>query len=190
MSAYIQILEHIEREILELSYHISFEEKQKRVYSPKIADLIIRLGGLLESVIKDEYRSRVGEIGRVSYDDDEVIKKLNLENKKVYLTMENCDFTKKEYKPFIKDQERLNKQMTNFHKRGETNYCWNNAYQSLRHQFIQMIPEYGTLEYLFAILSAVSAILNNKGEIFSTLEGDTYWKKGGNISIRKRVKQD
>ena len=31
MSAYVQILDHIEREILELSYHISFEEKQKRV---------------------------------------------------------------------------------------------------------------------------------------------------------------
>lgn len=188
MNEYAQIFGHIEREILELSYYISFEEKQKRVYSPKIADLIIRLGGLLESVIKDEYRRCGGEKDRINYDADEVIKKLHLENKKVYLTMENWKFTKKIYEPFVKDQERLNTEKTNFHKIGKTNYCWNNAYQSLRHQFIQTIPEYGTLEYLFAMLSAVSTILDNKGEIFSTLDEDMYWKKRGSTAIRTRVK--
>lgn len=165
MEAYKKILNHIETEVIDLSYSISFKAEQENVYSPRIADLILRSGSLLESIIKEKYGKT-----NVKYDEDYVIKKLGLGNKIVIVTFLDYKFPKKIFTPFKKNQERLNKTFTNKHAKGSEQYSWNNAYQSLRHQFLQMIPEYGNLKYLFEILSAIAVLLPEGSILFSNVE--------------------
>lgn len=46
----------IEQEVLDLAYNINFDDKQIRVYSLRMADLIIKISSELESVANDIYR--------------------------------------------------------------------------------------------------------------------------------------
>ncbi|HFU5941570.1 hypothetical protein Q2K23_13300 [Enterococcus faecium] len=187
MDDYKKIFNHIEMEVIDLSYSISFKKGQECVYSPRIANLIIRLGSLLESIIKEQ----CGETD-IKYDADDVINYLGIANKTVIVSNPEYKFSQKKFTPFQKNQEKLNKKNTNKHAVGQTQYSWNNAYQSLKHQFLQMMPEYGNLRYLFEILSVLAVLLTESSVIFSNVKenedgnyiGWSYSASGG-VSIRK-----
>lgn len=93
MNEYQQIYHVIENEITELSYSIAFSVKHKSVYSPKIADLILRSASLLESAIKYQYKEISGE--NVKYDQDKVIDDLGLRDKMTYAYWDMYNFKKK-----------------------------------------------------------------------------------------------
>ncbi len=52
--------------------------------------------------------------------------------------------------------------------KGNNNWKYNNAYQNLRHNFVDSLPVYGTIEYLFESLAVLFVILDmNTSTIFS-----------------------
>lgn len=171
MEIYKLLYKEIEKEVLALAFNISFEEKHKTVYSLKIADLILRADCILESCLKESHIKN-GANANVKYDDDIYIEKLNEPNMVVYAYNSQYHFDKKIFKPFIKTQERLSKSgFSNVGKPGDSNYSWNNAYQSLRHQFANAMPHYATLEYLFDTLAAIYVLINKRqqSKLFMTL---------------------
>lgn len=66
---------------------------------------------------------------------------------------------------------------SNVSKSGSNQFFWNNAYQSLRHEFIKSIPYYGTLYCLFEILAALHLVLDAPSRIFCepTQNDDGSW---------------
>lgn len=167
MIVYNQIYKSIENEIVDLSFSITFDESQKGVYSSRIADLVLRLASLLESALKQKNPYEED----LKYDDNKLLKKLDLdENKAVYLHWELYNFDKRDFTPFKKIEERALKDLSNVGEVGNQNFSWNNAYQSLRHQFIHAIPKYGNLYYLFETLAAVYVVLDVESRLFTTLE--------------------
>lgn len=164
LDEYKQIYYSLESEIMDLSYSITFSDEQKNVYSPKIADLVLRSASLLESALKYLYKEISEE--KVNYDDDRLIEGLMLKDKFTYVHWKLFRFDKKSFYPFKKNEERVNREFSNVSRHGSKQYSWNNAYQSLRHEFIKSIPYYGTLFYLFEILAALHLVLDVYSKIF------------------------
>ena len=98
---YWSTYKQIEKEALELSHNIAFDDKQLEVYSPKILDLIIRISTNIESLYLDIYRVNFGgdvEIGQAIKD---VAKKYKLEEKTIHISHENFSInTLRTIKPF------------------------------------------------------------------------------------------
>ncbi|MGX7244523.1 hypothetical protein ACWOC1_06705 [Enterococcus quebecensis] len=177
MEEYEQIYNALEAEVMELSYSITFSEEQKHVYSPKIADLVLRSASLLESALKYQYKDKKDTQERLKYDDDRLIEELGLEKKFTYVHWKLFQFQKKSFYSFKRNEERVNKMFSNVSKSGNNQFSWNNAYQSLRHEFIKSIPYYGTLYYLFEILAALHLVLDAPSRIFCdpTQNDDGSW---------------
>lgn len=164
MEIYNQMFRRIEKEVLDLSYLISIEEGQKKVYSSHIAELCLRLAGLLESSLKYRYSKISDE--KLKYDENKLIKSLGLTDKKVFVHWEMYKIDKRVFQPFKKNEERVKHDLSNVGKDGDQNYGWNNAYQSLRHNLVDSIRHYGTLEYLFEILAATFVVLGGLSDVF------------------------
>mgnify|MGYP007046733933 CR=1 FL=1 len=170
-----QIFNAIEAEVINLAYHISLEEGLKKVYSPHIAELQLRIYAQIEFLLKDIYADVSHGKGKVNpkYDED-CIPKLALKNKYVYLHWDMCKFKKRLYRPFCKSEERIRCIEENGSPRleagGKKNYRWNNAYQNLRHDFGASLCYFGTLEYLFEGLSAMTVLMEDSNHIFSIVE--------------------
>lgn len=98
---YWSTYKQIEKEVLELSYDIAFNDEQLEVYSPKILDLIIRISTNIESLYLDIYRVDFGkdiEIGQAIKD---VAKKYKLEEKIIHISHENFSIKNmRNIKPF------------------------------------------------------------------------------------------
>ncbi|MGC6767762.1 hypothetical protein [Enterococcus sp. LJL51] len=158
MEEYKQIYISLENEIRELAYSITLSEKQKKVYSPRIADLVVRAAGLLESALKYFYEKKTGE-KPTHYDNPKVISKLKLKDKAIYIHWNLYQFDNRIFIPFRKNEEKCN---INVAVNGnlKMNYGWNNAYQNLRHDFIDSIPIFGNLYYLFETMTALYLVLD------------------------------
>lgn len=51
--------------------------------------------------------------------------------------------------------------------KGSNNWKYNNAYQNLRHNIVDSLPIYGTLEYLLETLAVLFVVLDrNDSQIF------------------------
>lgn len=191
MDEFQQIYHAIENEIQSLSYSITFSKEQKDVYSPKIADLVLRSASLLESALK--YRFKEKSDIPLKYDDEKLIEELGLQEKLTCVHWNIYKFEKRTFYPFKKNEERLNKAFTNVSNKGDRQYSWNNAYQSLRHEFIKSIPYYGTLFYLFETLAALHLVLEATSIVFCDPEQgeDGIWRAmvpiGGGMFIRKSL---
>lgn len=170
MMEYEQIYLAIEKEVMELSYSITISENQKSVYSPRIADLVLRSGSLLESVLK--YKFKMTSEDKVKYDDDRLIESLGLEDSIAFIHWSHYKIDKNTFFPFMKNEERVNKVFSNVSNKGDRQYSWNNAYQSLRHELIASIPYYGNLYYLFEIMAALFVVLEVFSDIFCVAEYD------------------
>jgi hypothetical protein len=161
---YRQIVSSIEREIVDLSYHVSFIEEQKKTFSPHIADLIIRVGSTLESILKEKYwelKTEQKEPAKPNpkYDYD-CIPYLDVNNqlsgRTAYCTWSLNGLKKNAYCPFLKkDYKQVFTQKEGYSNQGKSNYSWNNAYQTLRHNFTATLPKFGTIEYLLESYAAL-----------------------------------
>lgn len=193
MDDYNMIYQEIENEILKLPYVITLVEEHKNVYSPKIAELIIRAAGLLESALKFKYFENKRYDKHIKYDSNKLIDNLNIRDNLVHIIFKDYKLTKKTFSPFIMKEERVNASFSNIGKLGNGNYSWNNSYQSLRHQFIKSIHYYGNLYYLFETMAALYSILDVKSLLFCKPEmnDDGSYSAmvylGGGAAIRKKV---
>lgn len=191
---FLMIYQSIENEVVDLSFKISFDERQKGVFSPFIGELELRIYSLIESVAK----FKGSELQNQKY--DEFFGKFyqNKKNKpKVLVTMSAYGLDKKDYSDVF---DKIEKRVIMIDKDGalildpknRSNWKYNNAYQNLRHNFIDSLPVYGTIEYLFESLAVLFLVMDrNNSQIFSTYEftedgKKSYWLSSGiGMSIRK-----
>lgn len=162
----------IEKQIVELSYQISFDDENlsKDVHSLKIANLILECANQIESIAKDLYfeNGGQGERDKVYYDHDCLYKLLNdwkLQNRVVVLTLNSSDITRNEfkyYKPFAHTLKNVLVVDNNGDKVKEKrpNYPWNKSYQALKHDYINSITKYATLNNLLLISSMLFLLLS------------------------------
>ncbi|NVY97049.1 hypothetical protein HU830_07795 [Lactobacillus sp. DCY120] len=190
---YLQIFSNIEEEIIELSYKITFDEDQKRTYSTYIGELELRIFTLMESVIK----FRTPEMSQNEKYEERFKKlyssKTQLPN--IYVVLNSYNLNKKEYTDILnKDQDRITGVVDGELQRiSKKNEKYNNAYQNLRHSFINSLPVFGTVEYLFEALAVLYLALDTPGlsHIFAVYYLDKDGKKWiwipSNVSKRQSI---
>lgn len=164
-----QIYNQFEDEIIKISYQISFDESQKNVYSLNIAELELRIFTQIEASLK--YIATQLNINKDKY--DEIIPKLDyLRNNDFIVTLGSYNLEKKIYENmFEKNVDRIKIIDGNITKNGKKNYKFNNAYQNLRHNFLESFKYYGTIEYLFESMACLTAILKiNNSTLFSVID--------------------
>ena len=123
------IYQNLEKELIDLSYQIYFDDKQLEVYSLKIAELLIRTSVEIESLAKELYFYNGGnkeDNNKLFFDKDclrYLEEKWRLGEKKLILSNDNFHFTEKENICFtpLKDA----------HKKGGTE--WLSSYQAIKH---------------------------------------------------------
>ncbi|WP_349533896.1 hypothetical protein [Leuconostoc citreum] len=188
------IYTNIEKEVIDLTYKITFDETQKNVYSTFIGELELRIFALIESVAKYQgsekhvvqYDHFFGKHYESEKNRPHVLVTMNgyKLNKRDYSDV----FDKKEQKVIMVDKDRN----LHYDPKGKNNWKYNNAYQNLRHNFVDSLPVYGTLEYLLESLAVLFVVLDtNNSQIFSTYEftddgRKSYWLyQGIGMAIRK-----
>ncbi len=159
----------IEKQIVELSYQISFDDVNlsNNVHSLKIANIILECANQIESIAKDLYFEIGGQGARdrVHYDHDclyKLLKEWDLKNRVVYLTLNSSNITMNEFRPFdyTLKKAKLKDNNGNKVKEKRPNYKWNKSYQALKHDYINSIIEYATLNNLLLISSMLYLLLN------------------------------
>ena len=193
-----QIYDELEKEAMKLSYQISLNEDQKKVYSINIAEMQLRIYTQIEAALKDIYVQMHPQQKIPKY--DEIIKLLNwLPDVVIYVPWQSYNLQKKVYSDsFEKSVNRVTKVVAGQPQPGEKkNYKFNNAYQNLRHDFVNALPAFGTIEYLFEALVVLCGILGKTSTlIFSGLvrteEKNVYcaWVTAGGSRIRKIIRTD
>lgn len=185
---YGMIYQSIEEEIINLSYIISFDEKQKEVYSTHIGELELRLFTLMESVIKTRAKSmqkfKESDLNKIKY--EEIIKEISKSpTSNIIVVLESYNFHKTEYNDIFEKKESRISEIKHGLAITETkqNYKFNNAYQNLRHDFLNSLSVIGTLEYLFEALAVVYELLGTPySSIFSVEEKNEKGEKYAWIS--------
>ena len=96
--SYWQIYLQFEKELKEIMYTISFDKKQKNVYSPRIAELIVRIGMQIKSVAQRIYTREKTDGGKVNYRTAIKLfnKKWNLREKGIVVITDNIKSTDKQ----------------------------------------------------------------------------------------------
>jgi hypothetical protein len=166
---YWPIYKNIEKEVLELSNLIHFDDEQISVYSVKITELLIRCSVEIESISKDLYIAEGGEIpqNRDLYFDTDCLQTLEdkwLLSKKVLILSSST----------FHYQEENNKVLTPLYKsykRGTSGSDWKKAYQAVKHERVTSLTK-GNIGNLIRALGAL-LILNIyfKNDVFE-LEKD------------------
>lgn len=133
MNLYWPVYKNIEEEVISIANIIHFSDDQLKVYSVRIADLIIRCAVEIESISKDLYKrilednsKAYGGDGRDLYFDTDCIKLINsewhLNKKELRVSADNMYFGNLIINPLHKAD-----------KRGTSGAKWKQAYQALKH---------------------------------------------------------
>jgi len=142
---YFTIYKNIEKEVIELSNNIFFDDNQLDVYSINISDLILRCAVEIENISKELYFKLDGEEKRGLKYDYDCIKLIDNRwkiNKKVITKInKNFHFSLNDIQPF--DDAIKN--------------SWNSAYQSIKHERTSAIK---TTEYNGESISPQATIRN------------------------------
>ncbi|WP_407528955.1 hypothetical protein [Vibrio parahaemolyticus] len=162
---YWPIYKNLEKEVVELSNWVHFDDKQLFVYSVKISELLIRCSVEIESISKDLYLENGGvlpEEGDLYFDTDclkFLDEKWKLSKKVVVPSSSNFHF-----------ENESNKLLTPLHKsfkRGSSGADWKKAYQAVKHERVKSLSK-GNLGNLLRALAALFILnLYYKKEIFS-----------------------
>lgn len=156
-------------------YTISFDKKQKNVYSPRIAELIVRIGMQIESVAQRIYTREKPNGGKVNYRTAIKFfnKKWNLQEKGIVIITDNIKSSDKQlyltpfknetYKEsYIGDKIYYASKDAPTEFKGDIPtkerikaYQWENAYNNLKHNFYESIERYGTVINLITIASVL-----------------------------------
>ena len=190
---FLMIYRNIEKEVVDLSYKITFDEKQKNVYSTFIGELELRIFTLIESVAKFEGSDKQNY-------DEFFFNKFNNENSKprVFVTMNSYKLSKKDYSDVFEMIEKrvvMVKEDGDFilDTKGRVNCKYNNAYQNLRHNFVNSLSVFGTIEYLFESLAALFVVIQEKASnIFAMYEltddgKKNFWQQKSQYYTRKII---
>jgi hypothetical protein len=149
---YWPIYKNLERELIELSNLVHFDDKQLSVYSVKIAELLIRSSVEIESISKELFFSCGGVVpdGRDLYFDTDCLhlleEKWQLSKKVVILSSTNFHF-----------ENDKNKVITPLHKsfkRGTSGSDWKKAYQAVKHERVKSLDK-GNIGNLIRALGAL-----------------------------------
>ena len=152
-AAYWSAYKRIEKEVLELSHSIYFDDSQLEVYSNEILDLIIRISTNIESLYEDIYRDKFkkteNKIGPMITKIGEVF---SLKDKIIYIFNDNFHFKKSliSIKPFD-------------YKVGDKNDFYS-TYNALKHNRSKNIKK-ANIHFLLRILAAfyvLCVIFDNK----------------------------
>ena len=106
--AYWSIYKRIEKEVIDLSYSVYFDDDQLYAYSNGILDLILRISTNIESLYEEIYRDEFHEEKGTIYSKINKIGKLfSLEDKVIHISNENFHFRKqmKSIKPFAYEKD-------------------------------------------------------------------------------------
>lgn len=153
---YWQMYKSLEREVLNLSDQVHFDDKQLNVYSLKISDLLTRCAIEIEAISKELYKQNGGDMSpkkedgtpRSLFFDEDCIALLNklwaLDKKEVIVSAANFYFTK--------DENRILTPLKKAHIRGSCD--WKKAYQAVKHNRISDL-EKGNIKNLVRALAAL-----------------------------------
>ncbi|KAA6339450.1 hypothetical protein EZS27_012616 [termite gut metagenome] len=153
---YWSVYKNLEREVIELSRQIHFDDNQLSVYSVKIAELLIRCSIEIESIAKELYYQNGGitplDDGneRDLYFDTDCIEllenKWELSEKKVFVSASTFYFDKEEHQ-ILTPLKKAN-------KRGKSGSDWKKAYQAVKHNRSQNLSK-GNIENLIKAMGAL-----------------------------------
>ena len=156
---YWSAYKNLEKEVLDLSFKISFDNTNldNKTHSMGIADLILRSASYIESISKDLYFTNggTGDRDKVAYDHDCIYKLLtdwSLQKREVLLGIPTHNLTKKEYLTFKPFDYSGTKE---WRKKKRPIYSWNEAYQALKHDLLESIPEYATIYNLLSVMATL-----------------------------------
>lgn len=164
---------NLEKEFLSIADIIHVSDDQLKVYSMRIADMLVRTAVEIEAIAKELYFANGGGTradGKAPYFDTDCME--HLENlwhmgKKVVLVTGATIYL----------QEESNRRLTPLHKankRGSKSSGWNKAYQAVKHDRVKSLRS-GNLENLLHALAALYLLnLYYKDEEFSYSNKDTY----------------
>ncbi len=172
---YWSVYKNIEKEVLELTNHIHFDDNQINIYSMKMAELLIRTVVEIESISKELYFLNDGEKANdnnLFFDTDclDLLEnKWRLSKKQVLLTSTNFHFTTfKTLTPLKKAN-----------KRGSSSSKWQQAYQGIKHNRNQNFQK-GNIKNLLEACGALYLLnLYYKNETYP-LEKDIFGDKFDN----------
>lgn len=199
--SYWQIYLQFEKELKEIMYTISFDKKQKNVYSPRIAELIVRIGMQIESVAQRIYAREKTDGGKVNYRTAIKLfnKKWNLREKGIVIITDNIKSTDKQlYLTPFKNETYKESYIcdkiyyaskdapTEFKGNIPTEervkaYQWENAYNNLKHNFYESIERYGTVINLITIASVLYILDVYWSPNSFVLEMGTNMNRGGKL---------
>ena len=142
----------LEKEVLALSDTIHFCDDQIKVYSSKIADLLVRTAIEFESLVKVLYYANGGikPDGRDLYFDTDCVK--HLEGK--WLLSKKTITVISPYFYFEKDENKILKPLYNAYKRRRSSSRWQQAYQAVKHDRINNLKS-GNIGNLILALGAL-----------------------------------
>jgi hypothetical protein len=171
INLYWPVYKNIEKEVLELSNQIHFDDSQLSIYSIKISELLIRCSVEIEAISKDLFISQGGTIptdGNFYFDTDCLNTLENnwlLSKKKLTVSAPNFYFENEE--------NRILTPLNKANKRGSSSCEWKKAYQAVKHDRTANLKK-GNIKNLLKALGALF-ILNvyYKNEIFE-LKGDSH----------------
>lgn len=152
INLYWPVYKNIEREIVELSNQVHFDDSQLTVYSVKISELLIRCVVEIEAIAKELYFKNGGvcPADRDLYFDTDCLnlleQKWQLSKKKVIISSSNFYFQNVDNKvlnPLLK---------TN--KRGSSAADWKKAYQAVKHNRTDNLRK-GNIKNLLKAMAAL-----------------------------------
>lgn len=149
---YWPIYKNLEREVLDLSNLVHFDDHQLSVYSVKIAELLIRCSVEIESISKDLYLAEGGEqsTDQDLYFDTDCLKMLDekwlLSKKVVILSYPNFHFRE--------EKNQILRPLHKASKRGSSGANWKKAYQAVKHERAKSLPR-GNVGNLLQALAAL-----------------------------------
>lgn len=187
-SLYWSVYKNLERELIDLSRQIHFDDNQQTVYSVKIAELLVRCCIEIESITKDLYFLNGGTIPQnddgkdrdLYFDTDclELLENIWILSKKVVLVSASTFYFEREENLILTPLYKAN-------KRGTSGADWKKAYQAVKHNRSQNLVQ-GNLKHVIKAMGALF-ILNvyykdesfNVGNDFGKIHFDT--SLGSNI---------
>ncbi|WP_031425412.1 hypothetical protein [Flavimarina sp. Hel_I_48] len=152
INLYWPIYKNLEKELVELSNLIHFDDEQLSVYSVKISELLIRCSVEIEAIAKDLYLHNGGVKPNNNdlYFDTDCLKfleeKWNLSEKKIAISSSNFFF--------LKIENRVLSPLKKAFKRGSSGSNWKKAYQAVKHNRTANLQK-GNIENLIQAMAAL-----------------------------------
>ena len=132
VDSFRNIYKNIEKEFIAFTDYVNMDDRQKGVYSLRIAELILRTAAEIESLCKDIYATLGCDVGggRFHYDDPcikEFISRWDIDKKIVEITHPFVRFSSRELIPF-RDADKKTQGNPNAN-------VWKKSYNDIKHNF-------------------------------------------------------